>query len=252
MKYQIKYLKYKNKYLTLKNQIGGNIKSRNYYLHIRFSKDFEEKIRMVKNNLVDYDIIKETMAAHITISYGPKIEYDDMIDPSSYEIKDVIEIEQIYPNFFSTFEDKIPTIKYTGVSAFLRNENIVIKMDIESDILLEMIKYCRLNIMSYNETVKELKSSYNQSKEDLKKRFPILFKEEHSFDEDPIGALHITLITIKSDTLESDIIDIITLAELELSRMGINKGDTIVANRIDVKTPITKRFIDLHIYKTPS
>ena len=111
-----------------------------------------------------------------------------------------------------------------------------------------MIKYCRKIIPSYNTMVKEWKKDYIESKEELSNKFPILFKEEHSFDINPIGALHITLITIKSDTPESIIIDIIKEIEDMLTILGINKGDQIFADRIDIKLPITRNFIDILKY----
>jgi len=269
MNFYQKYIKYRNKYLFLKGNCnilkGGGIISKNYYLHIRFSKTIEKKFKVVKDNLFknktiepyfklkdNGEIVKETMPAHITMSYGPKLEYDtdSTKDPSSYEIKNVKEIEKIYPNFLENFKNKIPNIKYIKISAFLRPEKIVIKVELESEILLEMIKFFRKTIVSYNETIKEWKDSYNISKEDIKSRFPNIFKEEESFDEEnPIGTLHITLITLKPDTPENIIIDVIKFSESELSKVGINKGDTIKADRVDVKTPITKKFIDLYKYK---
>ena len=250
MNYYDKYIKYKTKYNKLKNynMIGSAILSRNYYLHIRFSKELEDKFAKVKTSLSKYEYIKDAMGAHITISYGPKIEYDDMRDPSIYEIKDLTEIENIYPKFLQTFRDKIPDIKYIGVTPFLRKDNIVIKAEIKSDVLTEMIVFCRKNILSYNKTITEWKDDYEKTKEDIMKRYPNLFKEDHSFDETPIGALHITLITIKPDTPEKNIIDIILEAETLLNNVGIYKDCTLVADRIDVKTPITKKFIDIKKY----
>jgi hypothetical protein len=281
MNFYEKYMKYRNKYLSLKYNLkgdsnilksdsnilkGGSIISKNYYLHIRFSKTIEKKFKTVKDNLFQYEVIKpyfkltdngeivkETMPAHITMSYGPKLEYDTDKEPSLYEIKNVKEIEKIYPNFLENFKNRIPNIKYITVSPFLRPEKIVIKVEIESVILLEMIKFFRKTILSYNETIKEWKDSYNSSKEDIKSKFPNIFKEEESFDEEnPVGSLHITLITLKPDTPENIIIDIIKFAEFELSKVGINKGDNIKADRVDVKTPITKKFIDLYKYKNKS
>ena len=248
MDYHDKYIKYKTKYYKLKNinQNGGGQMSRNYYLHIRFSKDFEHRINQVKEALVKYEYKKEPMPAHITLSYGPLVEYDT--DNLPEEIKDASHIEDIYPGFLEKFKNKIPNIKYVSVTPFLREDNIVIKMEIKSKVLLDMIKYCRKTIPSYNKTVKEWKRGYNISKKHMRDKFPNIFKEEKSFNKNPIGALHITLITIKPDTSETDVIDIIKHAELELANIGINKGSKITADRIDIKTPITKTFIDIYKY----
>ena len=246
---------------------GGEIVSRNYYLHIRFSKQLENKFKIVKDKLYNYEpivtsssfkltsdgkIVTETMPSHITMTYGPKLEYDTTKDPSIYEIKDSSEIDSIYPNFLNNFKDQIPDIKYVRVSPFLRDEKIIIKVELESIILTEMIKHFRKTIKSYDETIKEWKHNYDIIKNDIKKRFPNLIKmfgEDQSFDkENPVGTLHITLITLKSDTPEDIILATINYAESELKKVGINKGDIIKADRIDIKTPITKRFIDIYKY----
>jgi len=246
---------------------GGEIVSRNYYLHIRFSEELENKFRIVKDKLFNYEplvssssfkltsegkIVTETMPAHITMSYGPKLEYDSTKDPSIYEIKDSSEINSIYPNFIENFKDQIPDIKYVRVSPFLRAEKIVIKVELESIILTKMIKFFRTTIKSYDETIKEWKHQYDIIKDDIKKRFPQLirmFGEDQSFDEEnPIGTLHITLITLNPDTPEDIILATINYAESELEKVGIKKRDNIEADRVDIKTPITKRFIDIYKY----
>jgi NADH/NAD ratio-sensing transcriptional regulator Rex len=122
-------------------------------------------------------------------------------------------------------------------------------MEIESDILLQMLVYCRKNIASYNKMVKQWKYDYEITKDIIQRKFPTIFTENNTFDIiNPKGALHITLITLDSRASEADVIDIIKLAEVELSRVGINKGDILIADRIDLKTPITKRFIDIYKY----
>ena len=239
--------------------MGGKKMSSNYYLHVRFSKDFEEKITTLQSSLVQNTIVQNTfipfikkqstMPAHITLSYGPKIEYDDMTDSSLYEIKDMSDFNKIYPGLLDKINtSKIPHIKYKAIKPFLLPENIVICLEIESDILLDLVKYCRKNVSSYNEVVKEWKRNYDLMKESIKKRYPSIYKEEHSFDENPIGALHITVIVLEPDTPEDVVISIMRYVEASLSHMGINKGDRLIADRIDLKTPITKRFIDVYKY----
>jgi hypothetical protein len=251
MEYYNKYLKYKTKYNELKNKniIGGAIISRNYYLHIRLSKEIEEKFNLVKTSLDRYNIKKDPMPAHITISYGPTIEYDDINNMMDYEINDVREIETIYPDFLKNFKDMVPDIIYNGITVFLRPDQIVIKAEIISDVLSKMDNFCRKNIISYNHIVKKWKEEYDSVKEEIRLKFPILFKEEESFDEEnPKGQLHITLITLNYDTPESTIIDIIKYAEAELSKVGINKGTHFYADRIDLKTPFSRRFINVLKY----
>jgi len=251
--YYNRYIKYKTKYNKLKKMMGGTILSRNYYLHVRFNKDIEDRINtlidFLYNNVpIVYHLNKDMMPAHITLSYGPLVRYDDTHSPSEYEIKDALEFSNIYPGFLEIFKDIIPDIEYIGVTPFLHRDKIVIKIEVESTVLLEMVKYCRSTILSYNTTVKEWKQEYDTIKEELSIKFPHIFKEETSYDENPIGTLHITLINLKYDTPEAIVIDIIKLAEHELLKIGIKKGIILIPDRIDLKTPITKKFIDVFKY----
>ena len=100
------------------------------------------------------------MSAHITISYGPNIEYDDINNMMDYEINDAQEIKTIYPDFLENFKDMVPDIIYNGVTVFLRPNQIVIKAEIISDVLSKINNFCRKNIISYNKIVKKWKEAF--------------------------------------------------------------------------------------------
>jgi len=264
MNYYEKYIKYKNKYNTLKqkNLVGGEMKSSLYHLHIRFSDELEKKIEHVENKLYDYDLIKDkyfkvnpsgktlkkSVPAHITLGYGPILTYDTSRYESQYEIKDRSEVENVYPNFLETFKDRIPIIKYIKISPFLRADKIVIKLELESELLTEMLKFLR-KIESCKKINEKMKHEYDIAKIEIRARYPKLFTDDQCFDnENPVGALHITLVNLKPDTPEEILIEVIKYTELELSKIGINLGDILIADRIDIKTPITKKFIDIYKY----
>jgi hypothetical protein len=74
-----------------------------------------------------------------------------------------------------------------------------------------------------------------------------LFREDESFDEEnPIGFLHITIVTLKAETPEKIIISIIKKVEKSILKLGIKRGDELKIDRIDIKTPITRKFIDIY------
>ena len=264
MSYFEKYIKYKNKYINLKanKMIGGAEKVSNYYLHVRFDKNIEDKIKIVKEYLYDAsylreslllnqkgEIIKENMPSHITLAYGPKIKYDNDSDISTLEnleIKSKKEINNIYPDFVKKFKKMKPIIIYKGVTPFLRADKIVLKMEIESEELKKAVLFLRKNTKDFDEIIEEWKISYEKKREQIKNRFPVLFTEDESFDKkNPKGFLHITLISLKSDVNEDIIIQAIKEAENKLEEYGFKKDTEIKGDYIDIKTPITKRFIEL-------
>jgi len=257
-----KYLKYKNKYNDLKKKIivGGEILERNYYLHARLPKEIENIFEKVQNNIYmlkkyesymklksDGTIMKETMPAHITLCYGPKIKYEESEELLKKEISEKSEFGKIYPNFEENFKKLKPKVIYKNITPYLREDKIVIKVELESKILTEMVKYCRKTIESFNDTILLWKKSYLENREVIKEKYPKLFREDESFDEEnPIGFLHITIVTLKAETPEKIIISIIKKVEKSILKLGIKRGDELKIDRIDIKTPITRKFIDIY------
>ncbi len=242
MNYFNKYNKYLSKYNLQK---GGETITRNYYLHARFIKEIEDVFTSItghiySNNLYN-PINPPNMPPHLTLCYGPSLTYDNT-DPEKekLEIKpdNIVEnIESIYPGIIENFSGMKISVKLIKVNIYFRLDSYVLKIDVQSPELLQIIDYCKKSIKGYSELTESWRIEKETNKDFFKTKYPELYEEG---DDNP---LHITLALFKPDTTEPQLKEIIGICDNFLEQ--IKDKDNIIIDRLDIKTPITKTLIDI-------
>lgn len=216
-----------------------NIKIK-YLLHGHFNSkisniiDKARKIAYKKFNKYLSELDFTYGKPHITIIYGP-VFYDPKYILEKFN-KKIID-EHFYPGFIDKFKNKLPDdLKYTGVSAFINLDRIIIKAEFESKKLNEMRNYlinCNQLIKSYYAEFKRTRKEFEKMYElELKKRFPKLYSKDRSYNKNPKGWIHATLLVIKPSINENEIIKIIETLENYLSNQGLKIGDIININEV--------------------
>jgi len=118
MDYKLKYLKYKNKYLTLKKQIGGNelirfnaspiLAGRTFYIYttgLAYSKSFERWITYIRNSIIDHILTDydRIIIYHSDILFGEDHEEKNIEAMFSYErfVQNDIEHPKVHSSTFT-------------------------------------------------------------------------------------------------------------------------------------------------------
>ena len=121
-------------------------------------------------------------------------------------------------------------------------DRITIKMEFESKKLNKMRQF----LIDSNPEIKKFHEEFKQGKLNseiiTKKQFPNIFVRDKSYDKNPKGWIHATLMVIKSDVSESDINSITKDIEKELENKGVKKGDITELSEIglNLKNKFTK------------
>ena len=155
LKYKTKSKRYlksarRNRRMTRRKQHGSG--KYNYSLYAYLSDDVAEAVKSTTDSLQtkyeSYLKWKTNHASdppHITIAYGPSIDAD--------EVTDIGGIDKVYPGILQ-FESKgLPILQYANINTFDREDKYVLKIQWNSDMLLDMYKYIA-------ETVPEVGKTY--------------------------------------------------------------------------------------------
>lgn len=141
----------RNRRMTRWKQHGSG--KYNYSLYTYLPDDVAEAVKAITDSLQtkyeSYLKWKTNHASdppHITIAYGPSIDAD--------EVTDIGGIDKVYPGILQ-FESKgLPILQYANINTFDREDKYVLKIQWNSDMLLDMYKYIA-------ETVPEVRETYN-------------------------------------------------------------------------------------------
>ncbi len=221
-----------------------------YLLHGHFNSKYETIIdnmrdyaqKKFKKYLNDSDF--NYGHPHVTIIYGPVL-YSENIPLIEYD-KQII--DTFYPGFIDKFsKKKLPNdLKFLGVTPFLSVDRITIKMEFESKKLNKMRQF----LIDSNPEIKKFHEEFKQGKLNseviTKKKFPNIFTRDKSYDKNPKGWIHATLMVIKGDVSESDIISITTDIEKELENKGIKKGD--ITELSEIGLDLKNKFIAFYTF----
>jgi hypothetical protein len=213
-----------------------------YLLHGHFDSkisniiDKARKIAYKKFNKYSSELDFTYGKPHVTIIYGPVFN-DPKYILEKFNRK-VID-KYFYPGFIDKFKNKLPDdLKYTGISIFINLDRIIIKAEFESKKLNEMKNYlinCNQLIKSYYVEFKRNRKEFEKLYElELLKRFPKLYSKDRSYNKNSKGWIHATLLVIKPNINENEIIKIIETLENYLSNQGLKIGDIINISEIGI------------------
>ena len=209
------------------------MKKYKYLLHGHFDNKYSEII----NNIRYYAMMKYKKYSnnfdfnygypHITIIYGP-IFYKNHTPIDKFDKKI---IDKFYPNFIDKFNGQIPDdLKFIGVTPFFSLDKIIIKAEFESKKLNKIRKF----IIENNSKIKSYYDDFKKNKKIiepiLKKKYPNIYIKDKSYDKNPKGWIHSTLL--KPDISEYEIVKIIKNIELQLEKYGLKKGTIIKMSEI--------------------
>jgi hypothetical protein len=197
MSYQEKYIKYKNKYLSLKyrNIIGGGDEKK-YSVIMRFEDDISDKFTFIKKQIYnEYNksnpgILEKKFSyavPHITLVYGPNV-LSEKIEQNREEYtmieKDIEKIKKIYPGLIETFSNrKDNDIKYINISTFESDKQIVIKSKFKSDLLDDMFKHFRDSITDFKNLTDNVFKTYDDSSDFFHSTIAIIKKKNDDTEE---------------------------------------------------------------------
>jgi hypothetical protein len=218
-----------------------------YLLHGHFNDQYEKTIdtmkdyaqKKFKKYLNDSDF--NYGHPHVTIIYGPVL-YTETEPITKYDKKI---IDTFYPGFIDKFSNKkLPNdLKFIGVTPFLSVDRITIKMEFESKKLNKIRQF----LIDSNPEIKKFQEQFKHEKINseivTKKQFPNIFFRDKSYDKNPKGWIHATIMVIKGDVSETDITNMITDIEKELEKKGIKKGD--ITDLREIGLNLKNKFIKL-------
>ena len=200
-----------------------------YLLHGHFNLKYEKAIdtmkdyaqKKFKKYLNDSDF--NYGHPHITIIYGPVL-YVETEPITKYDKKI---IDTFYPGFIDKFgKKKLPNdLKFIGVTPFFVVDRLIIKMEFESKKLNKIKQFLIDSNPEIKKFHEEFKVAKINSELESKKKYPNIFTRDKSYDKNPKGWIHATIMVIKGNLSEFDIIMIMIDIENELEKKGIKKGD---------------------------
>lgn len=124
--------------MTRRKQKGAG--KYNYSLYAYLPDDVATAIKTTTDNLQtkyeSYLKWKTNHASdppHITIAYGPSIDAD--------EVTDIEGIDKVYPGILRFAPEGLPLLGYMDINTFDREDKYVLKIQWNSDMLLDMYKY---------------------------------------------------------------------------------------------------------------
>ncbi len=260
MNYYTKYIKYKNKYLNLK-QIGGvpiEDKYYSYYIVGHFDESKENLLAELKSVLLKefaefLTPYQDKVKPHLTLIYGPGKKYKDTdeIELKTSQTKSEQEsiINILYPDickkYNEIFKGANPNLKFKCISVFIRPTRIILKAEFECEELEEFIRYSRNNLDFYKKNMNDIKKEYLENKESLKEKYGELFHEDTTLDEiKPYGFIHCTLCSLESSKINKDILKHILIESNKIANsMKLNEDDDFKINTIDIRIPYSKEYI---------
>jgi len=163
---------------------------------------------------------------HITIIYGPVIKANNKLSLNKKTINNM------YPGFFEKFKELPSDIKYIGISVFFSINRIIIKAEFESKQLNKMRHY----LINTNPLIKsyydEFKRNYKKNEKILREKFKNIYVKDKTYNKNPTGWIHASLLVVKSDIDEKKLIKMIKESDkifklnknyiLSLKEIGIN------------------------------
>jgi hypothetical protein len=262
MDYYNKYLKYKNKYLYLR-QIGGDPieeKYYSYYLVGHFCKIQEDLLADIKSELLKIFTeyltpYQDKVKPHLTLIYGPSKKYKDTdeIELKTSQSKPEQEsiINSLYPEICEKYDELFrgvnPTLKFKCISVFIRSKRIILKAEFECEKLDEFIRYSRDNLDFFKKNIDDIKKDYLENKDSLKEKFGELFHDDTTlYDEKPYGFIHSTLCSLDNSKIDKDVLNHIILESNRIAGlMKLNKNDNFKIDTVDVRIPYSKEYIKI-------
>ena len=262
MDYYTKYLKYKNKYLYLKQNGGDPIEEKyySYYIVGHFNKKQEDLLADIKSELLKKfsDFLtpyQDKVKPHLTLIYGPGKKYKDTdeielkISQTKSEQESII--NDIYPGILKKYDELFrginPTLKFKCISVFIRSTRIILKAAFECEELEEFIRYSRNNLDFYKKSINDIKKEYLENKESLKEKYGELFHEDTTLDEiKPYGFIHCTFCSLDSSKIDQDILKNILLESNKIAKsMKLNENDNFKIDTVDVRIPYSKEYVKI-------
>lgn len=217
-----------------------------------FNKDMGAKLNLIKPSMtindafVDKTFVKTIMEPHTSIVYEPEYiipsesEYDKIVSSiPAYKTIDDLDNEKMYPGFkdFLKTIDKIDDLVLDGVSAFFRENRVIIKVTFNSDKMNSireflykipsMQKYKEAWVERLNKISPLLRTKYGTSK---------YFKPDETFAEQPSGWIHHTLVVVKGDTPTAEIDKLIENGNQKLFELGFVKGQKYSIDQLKLRT----------------
>lgn len=262
MNYYAKYLKYKNKYLNLKQNGGVPIEDKyySYYMVGHFNERQEDLLADIKSILLKKfaDFLtpyQDKVKPHLTLIYGPGKKYKDTneieLKISQTKLEQESIIDDIYPGILKKYDELFrgvnPNLKFKCISVFIRTTRIILKAEFECEELEEFIRYSRNNLDFYKKSMNDIKKEYLENKENLKEKYGELFNEDTTLDEiKPYGFIHCTLCSLDSSKIDKDILkNILTESNKIANSMKLNEDDDFKIDTIDVRIPYSKEYIKI-------
>ncbi len=262
MDYYSKYLKYKNKYLNLKQNGGEPIDEKyySYYMVGHFEEKQENLLADIKTELLktfsEYlTPYQDKVKPHLTLIYGPGKKYKDTdeIELKTSQTKSEQEsiIEDIYPGICKKYDELFrgvnPILKFKCVSVFIRQTRIILKAEFECEELEEFIRYSRNNLDFFKKSMNDIKKEYLENKKSLKEKYGELFLEDTTLDEiNPHGFIHCTFCSLDSSKIDKDILEHILIESNKIANsMKLNENDNYKIDTIDVRIPYSKEYIKI-------
>lgn len=246
MDYYNKYIKYKTKYLNLKQKGGAKVK---YVLLAYFDKDsignilkntYQEVMSKIDSKYIDTTWNNSVPLSHTTIVYGPEVS-DELPE---YPL---ISLEELYPKFEEKYNKTIiDDLIFEGVSLFISINRIVIKAEFKSNKLNEIREY----LFKCSDLMKEYeikwKKMLDEDKEEIKKMnlFPNLTEGNNNWIHSTLGVLNPknkdgVLIT------ENELKELLNFTKKRLSEQGLIIGNKYKLDEMILRTPKTKKLIKL-------
>lgn len=128
----------RNRRMTRRKQRGSG--RYNYSLYAYLPDDVATAVKTTTDNLqTKYESYLKWKTnhtydpPHITIAYGPSIDAD--------EITNKEDIDKVYPGILRFASEGLPIITYSDINTFDRDDKYVLKIQWDSDKLLDMYKY---------------------------------------------------------------------------------------------------------------
>ena len=228
-----------------------------------FNKEMGAKLNLIKPSMtindafVDKTFMKTISEPHTSIVYEPEYiipsegDYDKIVSSIPvYKTIDDLDNEKMYPGFkdFLKSFDKIDDLVLEGVSAFFRENRVIIKVTFNSDKMNSireflykipsMQKYKEAWVEKLNKIAPMLRTKYGTSK---------YFKPDETFAEPPSGWIHHTLVVVKGDTPVAEIDKLIENGNQKLFELGFVKGQKYSIDQLKLRTHDMSHF---EIWKT--